>query len=175
MSSFIFPKLKHPEVNPKPIAASKLIRIHAESAGYHAGNYARITMNDKTIEIASNSNGNHRGLHIVVVDPATVQVVHAKVFDTYMGSEEFELFISGQQEELVMREGWIVIAACKDECVRRLSGDAKRWFEEMGSAEILKLEYRQSFAFIGTIGSPKALESRATNQNESVSISKVFE
>ena len=53
----------------------------------------------------------NRGLHIVIVNPLTGKVVLAKVFDTYISSEEFERFAKDKIDF-----GFIVIAACKDEC-----------------------------------------------------------
>ena len=41
------------------------------------------------------------------------------------------------------------MAACKDDCVTKLSEKGKKWFQSMGSKEIAHLEYHQGFAFIG--------------------------
>lgn len=54
------------------------------------------------------------------------------------------------------------MAACKDECSAKLSDFGKRWFKNMGSKEIEKLEYRQGFAFIAS-GGKTVLEKRATH------------
>lgn len=54
--------------------------------------------------------------------------------------------------------GHIVIAACKDEFITKLSKLAKSWFENMGSEQIWNVKYRQSFAFIGIYGKKYANE-----------------
>ena len=49
-------------------------------------------------------------------------------------------------------EGYIVIAACKDECVTKMSIKTKLWFGSMGSSLIWELGYREGFTFIGISG-----------------------
>ena len=44
----------------------------------------------------------------------------------------------------------------------------------MGSSEICKLKYRQSFAFIGTTNSETCLEKRSLVTSESVEVTQVF-
>ena len=80
----------------------------------------------------------------MVIDSSTGEVQVARVFDTYKSSVEFDKFIEGD-----LTEGFIVIAACKDECTKNLSDKGRLWFANMGSKEIWKLEYRCGFAFIG--------------------------
>ena len=63
-----------------------------------------------------NEEGHYRGLHIVIINPKTGIVENAKVFDTYKSSDEFDDFISSG-----IPYGYIIVAACKDECSRRLS------------------------------------------------------
>ena len=75
-------------------------------------------------------------------------------------------------------DGHIVVAACKDDCVTKLSEKGKLWFENMGSKDILKLKYRCGFAFIGIFGgksSKKPIEIVSKSKVDSVTISQVFE
>ena len=51
-----------------------------------------------------------------------------------------------------IKKGFIVVAACKDDCVIHLSDQIKNYFARMGSKEIYNLSYRGSFAFIGVYG-----------------------
>ncbi len=44
------------------------------------------------------------------------------------------------------------MAACKDECISKMSDQGKLWFANMGSKEIWKLKFREGFAFIGISG-----------------------
>ena len=48
-----------------------------------------------------------------------------------------------------MDNGFVIIAACMDECFTNLSRTVKQWFTDMGSLAINHLKYRSSFAFIG--------------------------
>ena len=85
---------------------------------------------------------------MVIVDPRNGNIEYAKVFDTYKSSTLFEEFIAS----LDIPTGFIILAACKDECTSNLSDTAKRWFADMGSNHIWNVAYRQSFAFIGFYG-----------------------
>ena len=84
-----------------------------------------------------NENFHYRGLHIVILDPRNGSPTEAHVFDTNETSKEFDAFI-----EKGVPEGHIVIAACKDDCVKEMSQKGKDWFEAMGSKEIEFLKYR---------------------------------
>lgn len=130
--------------------------IQASSAGYHGGNYAKITINERKVSTPLNSNIHSRGLHIVIMNPKTGETISAKVFDTYAHSEGFDKFITEEKFE----EGSIVVAACKDECVTALTQDNRQWFADMGSKEIWDLQYRRAFAFIGIFGRRTCVEKR---------------
>lgn len=41
--------------------------VGAASAGFHAGNYARITIDGKMVNMTKNAQGDDRGMHIVVI------------------------------------------------------------------------------------------------------------
>lgn len=94
----------------------------------HAENVAKIKINDVLVNVNANENGHHRGLNIVVINPGNGEVVVARAFDTYKSSEKLDTFIRNG-----IPEGFIVVAACKDECKTQLSQQAKLWFENMGS------------------------------------------
>lgn len=73
-----------------------------------------------------------------------------------------------------MLKGYIIIAACKDECVTNLSEPVQGWFQRMGSKDIFKVQYRHSYAFIGFWGSKdKFNEKMARNKHDSVSVTQV--
>lgn len=144
-------KTEHPEPGQ---LQTRTIVIQAASAGYTSGNSADITINDDPVGLEKNENNHQRGLHIVIIDPSNYKLVAAKIFDTYKSSNAFEEFISGDH----LREGFVVVAACKDECTANLSPVVKKWFTDMGSTKIEDLRYRSSFAFIGRFGKKEANE-----------------
>ena len=125
----------------------KLVTLTAESAGWDAGNYAVIKLNDQQIRVQQNENGHYRGLHIVALDPERGEVLAAQAFDTYVSSALFDQFISRG-----IPQGTIILAACKDECVSKLSDRGRQFFADMGSEEIWNLAYRSGFSFVGTYG-----------------------
>ena len=39
------------------------------SAGFKAGNFAKIKINNKPVKVKVNESNNYRGLHIVIINP----------------------------------------------------------------------------------------------------------
>lgn len=98
---------------------------------------AKISVNGLIVLVETNEHGNYRGLHMVVVNPSNGGVEWARVFDTYESADSFENHITYE-----IPEGYIVVAACKDDCAANLSKYSRQWFANMGSREIWNLEYR---------------------------------
>lgn len=92
---------------------------------------ARITINDERVQLEENEDNTQRGLHIVLINPSNGKIDKAKIFDTYTTSIHFDAFT-----RLDFPDGYIVVAACKDDCVSNLSENGKQWFESMGSTQI---------------------------------------
>lgn len=90
--------------------------IKVSSGGKNAGNYATITINNEEVKVHPNKDYNYRGMHIVVINKLSGKVEIAKVFDTSENSERFDAFV-----ERGIPNGFIVVAACKDDCVKKLS------------------------------------------------------
>ena len=121
-----FGNYKGPKVQFKqrPIEKDKgLLVVKASSAGFAAGNFAKITLNTIYTKKEPNENDGYRGLHIVIINPKTGYVEIAKVFDTYKSSKAFEEFITNKY--IVVPEGYIVVAACADDCTKNLSARSK--------------------------------------------------
>lgn len=68
--------------------------IKVSSAGYDAGNYAKITLNDVPLQVEMNDSKHYRGLHIVLINTLNCKVELAKVFDTYKSSDKLDQFIA---------------------------------------------------------------------------------
>lgn len=129
-----------------------------------------ISVNDEPVAVEKNVNDHDRGLHVVLINPETKKVEWSKVFDTYAKAEGFDYFVGNVE----IPGGFIVAAACKDDCASHLSDVGKSWFRFMGSKEIDHLEYRQGFAFVGIFGKEDMTEKRASSLGEAVTISRVF-
>ena len=86
-------------------------------------------------------------MHIVLINPSNGKIEFAQIFDTHMNKDSMDVFM-----EKRLPLGFIVIAACKDECSTRLSRDSKKWFEYIGSKLIKNVKYRLGFCFIGVVG-----------------------
>lgn len=105
--------------------------VMCKTAAFDDGNYARITINDVAVEFKEGE-GDSRGLHIAVINPKDFKVAMAKVFDTYKSSDELDNFIKSND----IPKGYIVAAACKDDCTTNLSKRGISWFETLGSKEL---------------------------------------
>ena len=55
----------------------KQISIHVTSAGYQAGNFATILVDQEPVKVAMNEDGHMRGLHLVVINPTHGNVLSA--------------------------------------------------------------------------------------------------
>lgn len=146
---------------------NKMVVIQAESAGFkYFEGFAKISINDAAVEVARNESNHYRGLHVAIIEPASGQVEVAQVFDTYDSPDKFDEFIATHE----LQDGFIVVVACMDDCVTKLSQKAKDWFESLGSREIWNLEKKHGFAFIAVKGRGEANEKRAREEGEKVSV-----
>jgi len=144
--------------------------ISIQSAGVEGGDLAEIMINDVQVKVKKNKNDHLRGLHVVVLNFMGL-VETARVFDTYESSAEFDKFIATE-----IPHGYIVLAASKDDCVKKLSKDGKRFFTKMGSTEIKRLGYRCSFVFIGTAGEKGMChEKRAKRPKDKVNVQQIIQ
>ena len=107
---------------------NKDFEINISSAGFQAGDYAKITLNGIKIYLQSNENSHYRGLHVVIINNTNGQIELAQVFDTYKNPVAFDKLTRRK-----IPKGYIVLAACKDDCVTNLSNMGKQWFINMGS------------------------------------------
>jgi hypothetical protein len=76
-----------------PDLQKQMLVISAESAGFEAGNFAKIMLNGRQVQVEANENDDHRGLHLVVFNPKSGAVEAAKAFDTYESSAALDGFI----------------------------------------------------------------------------------
>ena len=105
--------------------------VMCKTAAFEDGNYARITINDEAIEFKE-TEADQRGLHVAVINPKDFKVTFNQVFDTYKSSDELDKFIKDND----IPKGYIVAAACKDDCTTKLSKRGISWFETLGSKEL---------------------------------------
>ena len=114
--------------------ADSMLVIQASSGGFDGDDFAEITINNVKVVLEKNEHGHFRGLHVVVVNGSSGKIEFAKVFDTYKTSSAFDEFTDNP-----IPEGYIVIAACQDECTASLSEKGRQWFRNMGSKSITEL------------------------------------
>lgn len=105
---------------------------------------ARITINKIAVRLEKNEHKHWRGIHVVIINPLDCRVERASIFDTYESNEAFDNFA-----DIDIPENFIVVAACKDDCVKHLTEKGRQFFVDLGSKLINKLKYREGFVFIG--------------------------
>ena len=106
-----------------------------------------------------------------MINPSNGEVEFCRVYDTYRSAESFETMISN----ITIPDGFIIAAACKDDCATNLSHRCRMWFGHMGSLEIWNVGYRQGFVFIGRSGGKADfVENKTVANADSVTLTKMF-
>ncbi|RCI03663.1 hypothetical protein CU098_008224 [Rhizopus stolonifer] len=122
-----------------PLLASDQLVIRAQSGGYHAGNFAQVEINGSLMDAKS------RGIHVwraVILERAS--------FDTHASEEESASFVQCLKG---LSTGSVLVMASKDEFTEHLTEEALLAMEQIGSRVIRQVNYRDSYVFIGQIGS----------------------
>lgn len=79
----------------------------------------------------------------------------AIIFDTHEDSDSLDKFITYNlplTKNKKVPDGFILVIACMNDCVNKLSDAFKMWLSDMGSKEIWNLGYRCGYTFM-TMGS----------------------
>lgn len=128
----------------------KWVTIEAQSDKKHV----YVSINGHMIYEDKNEGEIGRGLHVIVLNQHTANVTALRIFDAYdyVQDEEIASFLDSLQE------GRIVVFAIKDEATFNLKTIGKNAIKAFGSQLIDKLEFRNSWAFIGKKNSPWAVE-----------------
>ncbi|KAM8976977.1 protein FAM3B [Pelodytes ibericus] len=89
-----------------------------------------------------------RGINIVVVNRGTWKVEEIKVFDMYDGD------YSGPMIEFLNKvpQGCLIMISSYDDASTKLSEDAKKTFEALGSKEVRNIKFRSAWVFIAIKG-----------------------
>jgi hypothetical protein len=123
--------------------------LRVESAGFEAGNYARIYHNGRKMKFKTG-----RGLNIYAWT-SSWKPIGGKAYDTYARTNH------GLVKDFAkVPNGSIIAMACKDECSRKLTPAMKQVFSTMGSKEVWNLKMRESWAFVGIKGKKTMSEMR---------------
>ena len=140
------------------------IQIVAKSAGTSFGNFAKISVEGKAVEIDYS-----RGLNIVVLDENNGNILHSIVYDTHTNyaantvpADAFASFINS------LPRGRVVAIAMKEEAVSALTESAKQACESIGSVLIRRVNRGGSWAIIGTKGAPSGSAAEAGSNSGAV-------
>ncbi|XP_053561887.1 protein FAM3B isoform X2 [Bombina bombina] len=122
-----------------------------------------ICLNDEIL-IGGNKNNAGRGINIAVINKDTWKLIEVKTFDMYEG--EF----SGPMVEFLKKapQGSLLMVSSHDDASTKLSEDAKKTFEELGSKEVRNIRFRSAWVFLAFKGSklPDHLEKEKINHSQ---------
>ena len=140
----IFNLTNHSIIENAPIKAGKRVSLKAISAGFNDGNYAKIFID--SVPVISSG---RRGHNLVVVDEANGAVLDIQYFDTYASSADADKMANYIQ---TLPIGRIVLAAIRDEGSVKMTENAHKALESLGSQLTRNVAARDSWAMIGTKG-----------------------
>ena len=124
------------------VLETEALRFEAESAGFLDGNFSGLWLNDEEFS------PNQRGHNLAVFTPTGTPHSTGR-FDTFARTEDAEAmatFIAG------IPDGYIVLAAIRDEGSRAMTERAYQALEGLGSALTRQVGFRDSWALIGRKG-----------------------
>lgn len=93
------PQLQNTQIPLQKKINLKTLVVQVSSAGFHAGDYAKISINNKPVDIVNdlftslNEYTNLRGLHLIIINPVHGEVLDSRTFDTYKSSAAFDEYI----------------------------------------------------------------------------------
>lgn len=148
-SASLFPERVPEKENSYIPLLSNTLSIKAQSAGYFAGNFAKVEINGTVMEASS------RGIHVWVIDRNENIILERASFDTHISKEESQEFAKFLKW---IASGMVIIIASKDEFIENLTEDAITALEQLGSEKIKDVQYRDSYVFIGEKGKKKKKE-----------------
>ncbi|CAN2387546.1 insulin secretion, partial [Pristimantis euphronides] len=108
---------------------------------------AHICLEDEIL-LGGTKNTGDRGINIAVVNYDNMKVTDTKTFDMYEG--EF----SGPMVDFINKipSRSLILVASYDDAATKLSEDAKKVFEGLGSKEIRNLKFRSQWVFLSSKG-----------------------
>ncbi|KAM4700583.1 protein FAM3B isoform 2-T2 [Discoglossus pictus] len=126
-------------------------------------NMPEICLDDEMI-IGGAKNNADRGLNIAVINHDTWKVLEVKAFDMYEGG------FSGPMIEFLNKipKGAVVMITSHDDPYTKLTEEAKKALEELGSKEVRNLKFRSAWVFLAIKGSklPDNLEKEKVNHSQ---------
>ncbi|XP_072901111.1 protein FAM3B-like isoform X1 [Hemitrygon akajei] len=107
----------------------------------------KICLEDEIL-LGDEKNNYGRGMNIAIVEAKTGKYIRSGTFDLYEGDN------SGRMIEFLKKapEGSLVFMATFDDSYNRMTEDAKKYIEGLGSKEIRKMAFRGNWVFVGTKG-----------------------
>jgi len=117
------------------------------SASMECGNKFTVNCEGNAIEVPG-----ERGIGIVVIDKDSKKPSINKMFDTYTDPANCTQLLNTLEK---VKDGSYVIMGVKEEASRCLTPNLKQCISIMGSTEINRLSYRDSWAMAVKKGSPQ--------------------
>ncbi|KAJ5075805.1 hypothetical protein M0811_06667 [Anaeramoeba ignava] len=154
-----------PIQKPEKTKLLKPFNIQVESAGLLCGNYARIYVN--SIDYSRNT----RGLNFVIIDPETKVIWDSVAFDVHGSEPSIRNMIKFIDS---IPEGFIVLAAVKDEATNRMNYEGRNSLAKIGAKDY-NPGYRGSWAIIGRKGAKSRKVLQKNGNQHPVKLSQKFD
>lgn len=131
-------KVQTQEFSPARLLTSGGINLTVKSATFESGNLAEFYVDGLQLDVPTS-----RGMNVVVLG-FDGSMKSSNTFDTFgSGSEALVNFVND------LEEATPVLLAIRDEAAKNLSSAAKEAIQSLGAANVLSLQYRDSYALIG--------------------------
>ncbi|KAJ3114831.1 Carbon-nitrogen hydrolase [Phlyctochytrium bullatum] len=127
------------------------ITIAAQSAGFSAGNFAKVEISKDGSSVALPAIFG-RGLNVVVFDPLDGSLVETAAFDTHISADESDEFAKMIEW---LEPGMIAVVVAKDDAHENLTEAARVACESLGASKIRELRYRDSWCLVGEKGAER--------------------
>ncbi|XP_056416885.1 protein FAM3B [Hyla sarda] len=147
----IKPVIRAPPPKPQKCASWRTCSssevVYRVRSGGGNGIQPDICLEDEILLGGTKKNG-RRGMNIGVVNRETMKVTDTQSFDMYEGEH------SKPMVEFINKipSGSIILIASFDDAVTKLSEEAKKVFEGLGSKEIRNLKFRSQWVFLAVKG-----------------------
>ena len=133
------------------------MKILVTSASHECGNKFTVALDGNVVEVPG-----ERGIGLVVFEKETKKANFVKMFDTYADPSNCSKMCEALEQ---VKNGSIIVMGAKGEASRCLTPELKNCISILGSTEINRLGYRDSWAMMVKKGSPHTCqESRGNSE-----------
>jgi hypothetical protein len=152
-------------IEPEAISQNWAATLRVESAAALDGNHALFYLENDLLYSGT------RGISVVVLDSQNGEVIEKKTFDTFASAEQADSLAALLN---ALPDGALVLAGVRDDGANSVTSAAIQALQSIGSQEIDKLQYRQSWSFIAQKGSGGLLSEQRTESGAGAALASTL-